>query len=81
MDLPRFYLVVLLQYLNSVLLALHLVDQFSVVVDEVVEQRREDDVVVGPRIAVAVNGEVEVYGDHRVVYNPAILMLELTRRT
>lgn len=40
---------------------------------EEIEQRSHSDVVIGARVGVAVDAEVEVNGDHRVVDYPAVL--------
>lgn len=51
------------------------------VVDEIVEQRGEYNIIIGGGVAVAVYGKVEIDGYHRVVYNPAKLMVDVTKRT
>jgi hypothetical protein len=66
LDLP-----VLFQHLNPVLLPLDLRAEVGVIVDEVVEQRRYCDVVVGGGVGVGVDAQVEVDRDHRVVDHPA----------
>jgi hypothetical protein len=50
---------------------LYLCDEIGVVVDEEVEEGCDDDVVGGAGVAVAVDAEVEVDGDHGVVYEGA----------
>lgn len=80
-DLANPCLAVLLQQLDPTPLPLHFAHQISMVVDEIVEQRGEYNIVVGGGVAVAVYGKVEIDGYHRVVYNPAKLMVDVTMRT
>ena len=69
--LPRPHFAVLLEHPNPVLLAVDLRAEVGVVVDEVVEEGSDGDVVIGRRVGVGVNAEVEVDGNHRVVDHPA----------
>ena len=51
------------------------------VINEIVKQWGEYNIVIGGGVAIAVYGKVKIDGDHRVVYNPAKLVGNVTMRT
>lgn len=71
LNFPRFDFIMLFQHLDTIAFSLHLVDEIRMVLDEIVEQWRHEDIVVGAGVAVAVYAEVKIDGDHRVVDHPA----------
>lgn len=71
--LPWLHLPMIFQNLYPIFFPFDLVGEIVVVVNEKMEKRGDDDIECAGRIAVAVDGEVEVDGDHRVVGNLADL--------
>lgn len=57
-------LAMLLEYSDSILLLIHLRAEIGVIIDEVIEEGRDDDVVIGGGVGVGVDAEVDVDGDH-----------------
>jgi hypothetical protein len=70
-DFPRLHLPMLLENLDPVLLPLDLRHQFRVIINEIVEEWRNDDIIIAAGVAVAIDAQVQVDRYHRIVDDPA----------